>query len=116
MALDGLFRQRRHAGWNLAIDRHVGDADFLDRRDERPRFPSVAIEKPFPFQRREVLHNRSLAGEAEVMLDLPRARRKTLLALLGLDEFQNASLPLGQHAVIIREKISVASSNEHSVR
>lgn len=95
MALNGLFRERCHAGRDLAVNGHVGDSDFLDRRNERTRFPGMAIEKTFPFQRGDVLHHRSLARETEVLLNFARAWRQAFFALLGLDEFQNASLPLG---------------------
>jgi hypothetical protein len=38
-----------------------------------------------------------------VVLDLTRARRDSFFALLGLDEFQNVSLPLGEHVVRMNE-------------
>ena len=97
MAFDGLFRERGHARGDLSVDRDIRDTDFLHRRDKRARFPGVAIEKAFPLEGAEVLHDRGLAGEAKMMLDLARARRDSFFPLLGLDEFQNASLPLGEH-------------------
>jgi hypothetical protein len=32
-----------------------------------------------------------------MILDFARARRDSFLALLGLNEIENASLPIGQH-------------------
>ena len=57
MAFNRLFRQRRHARWDLAVDRNVRDADLLHRGNEGARFPSVAIEEPFPLQGGDVLHD-----------------------------------------------------------
>jgi hypothetical protein len=45
-------------------------------------------------------------------LNLARARGDSFFALLGLDEFEDASLPLGQHDLIIRKILGGASSNE----
>jgi hypothetical protein len=36
-------------------------------------------------------------------LDFARARRNSSFALLSLDEFQNVSLPIGQHAITLPE-------------
>jgi hypothetical protein len=48
-----------------------------------------------------------------MMLDLARARRDSFFPLLGLNEFQNAPLALGEHAHIMRRQTDVSSSNEH---
>ncbi len=39
-----------------------------------------------------------------MVLDLARARGDAFFALLGLDEFEDASLPLGQHDLYDEEK------------
>src|SRR6476619_7974144 len=103
MALDRLLGERRHARGNLAVNRHIGDANFLDWRNEGARLASVTVEKTFALQGGDVLHHRSLARETEVRLDLAGARCDSLFALLGLDEFQDASLPLGKHVVRMNE-------------
>ena len=82
--------ERRHSGRNLPVNRYVGDAHLLHRRDQRAGLAGVAVQKAFPLQRVDVLHHRSLAGEAEMMLDFARARGDAFFALLGLDEFQDA--------------------------
>jgi hypothetical protein len=46
------------------------------------------------------------------MLDLARARREAFFPLLGLDEFEHVSLPLGQHVVRMEKNSEAASSNE----
>ena len=97
MAFDGLFGERRHSGRDLSVDRNISDANFLHRSDERSRFARMPIEKTFPLEGAEVLHDRGLAGEAEMMLDLARARRDSFFPLLGLNEFENAPLALGEH-------------------
>jgi hypothetical protein len=55
----------------------------------------VPIEKSFALECGQVLHDRSLTGEAEMLLNFPRARRDTFFALLVLDKIENASLPIG---------------------
>jgi hypothetical protein len=115
MAFDGLFRERGHAGGDLSVDRNIGDAHFLHRSDERSRFARMTIQKTFPLEGAEVLHDRGLAGEAKMMLDLARARRDSFFPLLGLDEFQNAPLALGEHVSMISREGWSASSNEHNV-
>src|SRR5256885_9032092 len=104
VSLNGLLGQRCHARRNLAVNWNVADPDFLHWRNECPRSASVAIEQTFSLQRREVLHHGSLASEPEMMLDLPRARRDPFFALFRLNEFQNVSLPFGQHIVRMAEK------------
>src|SRR5437763_1067339 len=68
-----------------------------DEDSDIPGFASVAIEKSFAFQSCDVLHDRRLAGETEVVLNFARARRDSFLALLGLNEIEYAFLPIGQH-------------------
>ena len=57
----------------------------------------MPIEKPFAFQRGDVLHHRCLTGEPEMILDFARARGDSGVALLALNKVKNASLPLSQH-------------------
>src|SRR6267143_3182373 len=97
MTKNGLLRQCCHSGWDLPINGNVRDANFLHRCNERTRFSSMTIEKTFAFQGCDVLHDRRLAGETEVVLDFARARRDSFLALLGLNEIEHAFLPTGQH-------------------
>ena len=59
----------------------------------------MTLQEASAFERVDVLHHRSLAGEAEMMLDLTRAWRDPFLTLFRLDEFQDASLPLREHAL-----------------
>ena len=99
MPFDGLLRQRGHSRGNLAVNRNVSNPDFLHRRDKRARLARMTVEKAFARERRDVLHNRSLAGEAEMLLNFARAGRHSFLALLDLDEFQDASFPFGEHAL-----------------
>ena len=72
----------------------------------------MPVEKSFPLERVEVLHDRSLTGETEMRLDFPRARRDPFFPLLGLDELQDVSLPIGEHEIMLHEKWIIASSNE----
>src|SRR6266480_839184 len=101
VALDVLLGQCGHARRNLAVNRDVVDPDFLYGRDQGARFAGVALEKPFPLESGEVLHHRSLTGETKMALDLPRARRDSFLALLALDEIEDALLSLRQHELSI---------------
>ena len=94
VSFDVLLSQRRHAGRNLTVDRHIGDADFLDGRDQRARFAGMTLQKSFPLERGDVLHNRRLTGESKVTLDFARARSESCVALLALNEIQNASLSI----------------------
>ena len=98
VAFDSLLRQRRHACWNLTVDRNIGNPDLHHRRDQRASLVRMPIEKTFSLQRRDVLHYRGLAGESKVILDFTRAWRDPLLALLALDKIENSPLPLRQHA------------------
>ena len=82
---------------DLSIDRNVGDADFLHGSDERAGLARMPIEKPFPLEGGDVLHDGGLAGEPKMRLDLARAWGDAFFALLVLDEFKDASLPLGEH-------------------
>ena len=97
MTKDSLLGQCRHAGRDLPINGDISDPNFLHRGDERARFAGVTIEKSFAFQGCDVLHDRGLAGETEVVLNFARARRDSFLALLGLNEIEYAFLPIGQH-------------------
>src|ERR1041385_559735 len=73
----------------------------------------VSVEKTFSLQRRDILHHGRLAGEPEVILNLARARCKTLFALLVLNKIKHAPLPLGQHEESSFRSLHDASSNEH---
>src|SRR6266404_1674579 len=97
MTKNGLLSQRRHPGRDLPINGNVSDPNSLDRGDERARFASMTIEKSFAFQSCDVLHDRCLARETEVVLNFARARRDSFLTLLGLNEIEHAFLPIGQH-------------------
>src|SRR4051794_3642624 len=97
MAINRLLGQRRHAGWNLAVNRYIHDPHLLDRRDERARFSGMAVDKTFPLECVEVLHDRRLTGEAEVLLNLARTRRDSFLALFALNESEDVSLTIGEH-------------------
>jgi hypothetical protein len=97
MAFDVLLRRRGHARRDLAINRHIGNSDFLNRRDQCARFAGVTLEKSFSFERRDVLHHRSLTGKMKMTLDLARARGKSFVALLALNEIENAFLAMSQH-------------------
>src|SRR5262249_37177733 len=84
--------------------------------NQRSSFPRMPIEKPFSFQCCDVLHYRCLTGEPEMILDFARARRHSRLALLALDEIENASLSLCQHVAESLNSFGQASSNEHCTR
>ena len=101
VSFDVLLGQCRHAGRNLAVDRHIGDADFLDGRDQRARFAGVTLQKSFSLERGDVLHHRRLTGESKMTLDFARARSESFVALLALDKIENAFLPLRQHELSI---------------
>jgi hypothetical protein len=51
------------------------------------------------------LHHGRLAGEPEMILDFPRARRDAFLALLALNKIKDISLPLGEHVSIMRQNV-----------
>ena len=103
MALDGLFRERGHACRDLAVDRHVGDPDFLDRGDQRPGLAGVPIEKTLSLQGRDVLHhllslencapaaNQSVPQELEgLFLDLGTFKQRADLLLGKIQAASNA--------------------------
>src|SRR5207302_4466794 len=104
---------RRHAGRDLAVNRNVVDTLLLHRSDQRARFAGVTLEKSFFLERADVLHDRSLAREMKMTLDLARARSESVLALFALDEIENLFLALSQHELSIAAMNSDASSNEH---
>ena len=97
MALDILFGERGHAGGNFAIDRDVDHPALRRGRDQGPRFARVALEKAFPLEHSQVLHDRGLTRETEVLLNLARARRQPFGALFRLDELQDIFLPGSEH-------------------
>ena len=66
----------------------------------------MPVEKTFSLQCRDILHHGGLAGEPEVILDLARARRKTLFALLALNKIKHGPLPFGQHDGIILQVVA----------
>src|SRR5215831_17969834 len=101
VAFDVLLGQRRHARRDLSIDRHIVDPHLLDRRDQRPRFAGVTLEKSFLLERGDVLHYRRLTREPKMTLDFARARRNAFLALLSLNEMKNVSLSVRQHELSI---------------
>ncbi len=98
---DCLFGERRHAGWDLSVNRNVGDSHFLHRGDEGAGFPRMPIEKPFALEHREVLHDRGLAGQSEMGLYFARAGSEAFFPLFVLNELKHISLPLGQHAITL---------------
>ena len=116
MTFDVLLGHCGHAGRNLSVDWHVVDPDFLDRRDQCPCFAGMTLEKSFFLERADVLHDRSLAREMKMTLDLARARSESALALFALDKIENFSLPLRQHELSIAAMDCGASSNEHCAR
>ena len=97
MAFDVLLRRGGHARRDLAINRHIGDSYFLSRRDQCARFAGVTLEKSFSFERGDVLHHRSLASKMKMTLDLARARGESFVALLALNEIEDAFLAMSQH-------------------
>ena len=101
MSFDVLLSQRRHARRNLAVDRHIMNTHFLNRRDQGAGFAGVTLQKSFPLERAEVLHDRGLTGEPKMTLDLARARGQSALSLLALNKIENFSLPLSQHELSI---------------
>ncbi len=72
----------------------------------------MSIEKAFAFERGDVLHDRCLAGEAEMALDFAGAWCKPFFPLLALDKIENVFLTIGQHATMIADSDHRASSNE----
>ena len=94
MAFDVFFGDGGHAGGNLSVNRNVVNALFLQRRDQRARFAGVTLEKSFFLERGDVLHHRRLTGESKMTLDFARARSESFVALLALNEIQNASLSI----------------------
>jgi hypothetical protein len=116
VTFDGLFGHRRHARWNLTVDWNIGDSDFHGWSNQRPGLTRVPVEKTFALQRRDVLHHRSLTGEAEMTLDFARAGRDAFFSLLPLDKVEYAFLPLRQHMIRIARHWRDASSNEQIMR
>jgi hypothetical protein len=101
MSFDILFRRGGHARRDLAVNRHVMDSHFLNGSNQRARFSGVTLQDSFSFERGDVLHHRRLTGESKVALDLARARRDSFVALLSLDEIEDASLSISQHELSI---------------
>src|SRR3954470_5782494 len=97
MAIDCLLGERGHSRRDLTVNRYVGYTHLLNRGDESTGLARVAVQKTFPLQRVDVLHDRGLARKTEMMLDLARAGGNPFLALLRLDELQDVSLPLREH-------------------
>src|SRR6266403_701194 len=95
MSFNRLLCQCCHSGRNLAVNRNVSDSDLLYRRDERSRLTCVSIKNPFSLQHAEVLHDRGLTGEAEMILDFSGARGDSFFPLLTLNEIEDLLLPLG---------------------
>jgi len=95
MSFNRLLGQCCHSGRNLAVNRNVSDSDFLYRRNERARLTCMSIKKAFSLQHAEVLHDRGLTGEAEMILDFPGARGDSFFPLLALNEIEDLPLPLG---------------------
>jgi len=117
VAQHSLLGQCCHAGRDLSVNRYIGDPDFLHRGDKSTRFAGVAIEKSFAREGGNVLHNRSLAGEAKMILDFARAGGDTFFTLLALNKIKHTSLAIGQHFKEMMQRIgSRASSNEHLCR
>ena len=99
MAFDGLLGQGGHPRGNLSINRNVGDANFLHRRNQGARLARMPIEKTFALERGNVLHDGGLAGETKMALDFARAWRDPFLALLALDKIENVFLTVRQHVL-----------------
>jgi hypothetical protein len=66
----------------------------LDGRDQRARFAGMTLQKSFPLERGDVLHHRRLTGKSKMALNFARARSESFVALLALNEIQNASLSI----------------------
>jgi len=76
----------------------------------------VTIEKSFACERRNVLHDRRSAGEANMILNFTRAGSDAFLALFALNKIEYASLAIGQHLRETMQRIGAsASSNEHGL-
>ena len=71
----------------------------------------MTLEKPFPLERGNVLHDRGLTREAEVFLNLARARRQPFGALFGLDEVQDVLLPGREHMNMLAKTAARARCN-----
>src|SRR6266487_2929293 len=112
MSFDRLLGQCGHAGWNLSINRDVGNADFLDWCNQSARLTCMSIKKTFAFECGDVLHDRCLAGEAEMTLNFAGARCDPFFPLLVLDKIENVFLTIGQHAIMMAAHDNRASSNE----
>src|SRR5256885_8725456 len=95
VSFDVLLGERRHAGRDLSVNRHVVDSLLLHWRDQGARFAGVTLKKSFFLERGDVLHRRSLAGKTKMTLNFARARRQAAVALLVLNEIENFSLALG---------------------
>ena len=99
MAFNRLLGQRGHTRWNLSINRNVGDANFLHRRNQGARLARMPIEKTFALERGNVLHDRGLAGETKMALDFARAWGNPFLALFVLNKIENVFLTVRQHVL-----------------
>src|SRR2546423_99032 len=98
MPQHGLLGQRRHAGWDLPIDRDITDPDLLDWSDESAGFTGMPIKKALALKSGNVLHHGRLAGETKMTLDFARTRRDAFLALFALNKVEHTSLAIGQHS------------------
>ena len=103
MPLDVLFRQRRHARGNFAVDRNINDPALRRSRDQGARFAGVPLQETFSLERGKVLHDRSLTRKPEMFLDLARARGQTFGPLFCLDKLQDVLLPGSEHVNILPE-------------
>jgi hypothetical protein len=69
----------------------------------------MPLQKPFPLERGDVLHDRGLTREAEMFLNFARARGQPFAALFRLDELQNILLPGSEHMNMFANKSKAAT-------
>src|SRR5690242_16314879 len=107
MPFDALFSQSRHPSRNLAVNRNIGDTNLHGRCDKCSSFARMPIDETFSLERRDVLHDGSLACKTEMVLDFARTGRDAFFALLALDKIEDAPLPFRQHAGSIPSKFKL---------
>ena len=80
----------RHAGGNLAEYGNVDDFSAVEvfREDDGTGFVRMALDDPLFFQCPQMAHGGSLAGEAEMALDVTRGGHDTVGALVAAQVFE----------------------------
>ena len=88
----------RHAGGDAAVDWDIDDFGAIEfvREGDGAGFAGEALDDAFSFEGAEVADGCRLAGEAEVVLDLPGGRHEAGAPLSHFEIFDDLVLALGE--------------------